>query len=139
MLLFGGELGHCPSWNQAVDHQSFTPSSFLVPHGDWQDAFQGNFQRATVVIRNPAGQLQDFRRQQGAVSEHLHDRTQAGMWRMICQCDNRSQYLPVLKWNSDPAPYLDLLMKFRRDEIIEFLAEDNVQCDACNHAQGDDG
>jgi len=59
-LLTGGEFRQGILLGDGVNHEAFAPALLFFAHGIGQDAFEGGFHGATIVVADPAGEIEDF-------------------------------------------------------------------------------
>ena len=129
-----GSFGNSPP-RQCPDKQPFAPASLLLAHGLGQDAFEGGLRRATVIIPNPARQLQDFRRDERLRADDFENGFEPGMGGFLGQRGDHAQNFPRPERNLHPAANVNLVRQAGRNQIIELLAKRDFKADAGNHAE----
>ena len=127
------QLGQFAGRRQGPDMQPLAPVGLLVADGSGQDAFQRRLRRATVVIADPPGQLQNLGRHQRLRADDLQDGLEARVRRLFGQPGHAAQHLARSERDLDAAADLDLVRELGRNEVIELLAEGDFQRNAGNH------
>ena len=132
-LLALGEFGQIACGWQGAHKQPFAPAGLFAADGFGQDTFQGGFRCATIIAADPAGELQDFGRDERLCADDFEDGFQPGVCRRLGQPGDAPEHFARAERNLDTAADVDLVGQLGGNEIIELLAERQFQGDAGDH------
>src|SRR3954447_3034130 len=115
------------------DHQTLFPTRLLMADRLRQNRLERDVERAAVVIGDPPGELENFWRNNGVAADNFVDRLQAAMRRFSKQRGDRTKNQPGTEGNFDARARSHLAFELGRNEIIELLAKNEVECNAGDH------
>ena len=122
LLLPFSEPGQLPLEGERAHEEPLAPAGLFVADGVGQDALEGDFRRATIILADPAGEFENFRRHQRLLADDFQDRLQIGVRRFLRQRRHTTHHFARPEWNLDAAPHIHLLRQVRRDGVIELFA-----------------
>ena len=128
------QFGHGFRRGQGADEELFAPAFLFLAHRLRQDAFEGDFRRAAIVLGQPARQFQDFGGDVRLASDGFDDGAQVGMRRICQQGGHAAQHLALGEGHFDTGADFDDVRQFIGDEVIELFAQGQIKRHARNHA-----
>ena len=118
---------------QRPHQQALAPSGVFLAHRFGQHGFQRGFGGATVITTHPASQGEHFRGNQRLRTNNFQNRFEAGIAGFLGHGGNHAQDVSRTEGNLHTAADFYLARQFRRNRIIKFLAQRDLQADTGDH------
>ncbi len=135
VLLALGQFRKIARDRQCADQQPFPPAGVFLPHGFRQNGFQRGFRSTTVIIRDPAGEFQDFGRHQRLRPDDFDDGLEPGLGGFLGDRGDDAQDFARTKRHLYSAAHVNLSGQVFRDGVVKLLAQGDLETDAGNHVQ----
>jgi len=105
----------------------------FVAHDFGQDAFQCDFRGATIIVRDPPRELEDFGRDERLRADDFDDGLEFGVGGFFGEGGDAAEDFARAERDLHAAADIHLASEPGRDEVIEFLSERDFEADAGNH------
>ena len=128
-----GKFGKFSDDWQRANKQPLAPTRVLMAHGFGQHGLECDLRRAAVIVRNPARELEDFGRHERLCADDFENGFESRVRRFLRHRRNDAENFPRAERNLYPTAHVHLAHQFRRDGVIELLAEGYFESDASNH------
>ena len=93
----------------------------------------GQFNGGAIIVRHPAGKLQEAFRNVGLLTHHRLNRLELGMTGRVAETDDIALGLPGAEGEIDPGPEPNLSGQGVGNQVVEFLVYGNINYDFGDH------
>ncbi len=136
VLLLLGELRQLGRERQRAGEELLLPAVLLASYRLRQHALQGGFQRAAIVVRNPARELEHARRDQALAADYLVDRLEIGVRRIVAHRGDDAQDLARAERHLDACALGHEFAQLVGDEVVKLAAQGDFEGDPGDHERG---
>ncbi len=120
--VFGGNFA-------GLDVLAFLPTDLAFADDFGQRAFHGQFDRAAVVLAHPAGEFEDLVAEERFFTDDVPYFFEVWVLRIVRKADDVALGGPFAERNGDTGADLHRARKTRRDGIVKFAVEGEVDDD----------